>query len=303
MSLPPGSVLTSCASRRAPARCCTCTLGATAVSARPGLRRARPRAGRRPARRGLARGRARRRRGGAAEEQAADSREHHPHHARRARVAAHLAVCRAPPRAGATEECLRLVEAGEAALSCFENRSKAKEAIREEAARAIKDTASDWDVLDGEVDEFGRGIVIKQFSAVTVLFADIVDFSAMTREHPPSTVVRILASLFGSWDHLCLVTRCWKLKTVGDAFVRNKVYDSLVADAHHQIAVSGMPFVGEEDRAVRCAELALTMLEEKDAVARELGVDIRVRVGVHDGPVIAGLISRGQAFFDIWGGS
>jgi class 3 adenylate cyclase len=126
----------------------------------------------------------------------------------------------------------------------------------------------------------GEEVIADGFPEVTVLFADLVDFTRRSQETTPERVVRILDDLFSALDGLAERLGLEKSKTIGDAYM----------------AVGGRP-----DHAEAVAEMALDVREE---VARHLdpgGRPLAVRIGIDTGPVVAGVIGRRKFSYDLWG--
>ena len=130
----------------------------------------------------------------------------------------------------------------------------------------------------------GEEVIADGFPEVTVLFADLVDFTRRSQETTPERVVRVLDDLFSALDQLAERHGLEKIKTVGDAYM----------------AVGGLP-EPRPDHAEAVAEMALAVREE---VARHLdpgGRPLAVRIGIDTGPVVAGVIGRRKFSYDLWG--
>ena len=130
----------------------------------------------------------------------------------------------------------------------------------------------------------GEEVIADGFPEVTVLFADLVDFTQRSQETTPERVVRILDDLFSALDGLAERHGLEKIKTIGDAYM----------------AVGGLP-EPRPDHAEAVAEMALAVREE---VARHLdpgGRPLAVRIGIDTGPVVAGVIGRRKFSYDLWG--
>jgi class 3 adenylate cyclase len=115
---------------------------------------------------------------------------------------------------------------------------------------------------------------------VAVLFADIVGFTPYCDRHGPEEVVRHLQNLVESWENSALRHGVEKIKTIGDAFM----------------AAAGL-LRPVDNPVLACVRCGLEMLE----AARKLGVGWDLRVGVHVGRVMAGVIGRRQYLYDLWG--
>ena len=136
------------------------------------------------------------------------------------------------------------------------------------------------------IARLGRGerTIADRIEPVTVLFADIVGFTKIAARLPPARLVADLDRLVSAFDELATTLGVEKIKTVGDAY----------------LAVAGVPET-RADHADAAAELALRMTETTTALAPELGADYRLRVGLHSGPVLAGVIGRRKFSYDVWG--
>ncbi len=118
----------------------------------------------------------------------------------------------------------------------------------------------------------------------TVLFADMVGFTALASRISAHSLVQLLNTLFSRFDDLAEEHGLEKIKTVGDAYM---------AAAGVTDAVSG--------QQGRAAAMALAQLQACDDISRELGLQLKLRIGIHCGPVIAGVVGRKRYAFDIWG--
>jgi class 3 adenylate cyclase len=119
---------------------------------------------------------------------------------------------------------------------------------------------------------------------VTVLFADIVDFTAHAARSPPVATVALLNELFSQFDALTEARGLEKIKTVGDAYM----------------VAGGLPDP-MPDHAGAVAELALEMLNVAAGRSFPEGGPVRLRIGLDSGPVVAGVIGRQRFSYDLWG--
>ncbi len=119
---------------------------------------------------------------------------------------------------------------------------------------------------------------------VTILFADIVGFTPLASHQPPDAVVKLLNSLFTRFDDLANKHGLEKIKTLGDAFM----------------VAGGMPDP-QPDHATRVARMALEMIAEVESFTTEIGENLQLRIGIHSGPVVAGVIGTTKPFYDVWG--
>jgi class 3 adenylate cyclase len=128
----------------------------------------------------------------------------------------------------------------------------------------------------------GELTIADEYPAVTVLFADIIGFTQLAARLPADEVVDLLGRLFARFDELVAERGLEKIKTIGDAYM----------------AAGGLP-EPVDDHAARVVDLGLAMIattQEDDRFA-----DLRLRIGVHSGPVIGGVIGHRKFAFDIWG--
>ena len=122
------------------------------------------------------------------------------------------------------------------------------------------------------------------FAEVTVAFADLVGFTALSSEMPPADVVTLLNGLFTRFDVAAGELGIEKIKTVGDAYM----------------AVCGLP-VPVPNHAERMVRMAIRMVHITREHAMEHGVSMKLRVGINSGPVVAGVIGKSKYIYDLWG--
>ena len=128
------------------------------------------------------------------------------------------------------------------------------------------------------------GIIADSHPDVTVVFADVVDFTPFAERTAPERVVGVLDEIFSSFDGLAERLGLEKIKTVGDAYM----------------VVAGLPDP-RPDHPEAGADMALAMQAELGRLCTALNLDLRIRVGMHSGPVIAGVIGRRKFSYDLWG--
>lgn len=117
----------------------------------------------------------------------------------------------------------------------------------------------------------------------TLLFADVVDFSGLARRTSPRELLRLLDTLFSAFDALAEQHGVEKIKTIGDAY----------------FAVAGLDSAVGPPR--RAAALALDLRRAAATTGRQRGMPLRLRIGLHTGPVVAGVLGRTRYAFDVWG--
>ncbi len=129
----------------------------------------------------------------------------------------------------------------------------------------------------------GEEIIADRFDEVSILFADIVGFTPIAARLAPSDLVRRLDGMFSKFDLLTQEHCVEKIKTIGDAYM----------------AACGIP-EPSADHADRIVALGKSMLESLENMAPD-GDRFRIRIGIHSGPVVAGLIGRLRFGYDVWG--
>ena len=142
-------------------------------------------------------------------------------------------------------------------------------------------------VLPGPIaDRLKRGeeVIADGFPEVTVLFADLVDFTRRSDGSSPEQVVRVLDDLFSALDQLAERHGLEKIKTIGDAYM----------------VVGGLP-EPRPDHAQAVAEMALALRDEVPRHRDPDGRRLAVRIGIDTGPVVAGVIGRDKFSYDLWG--
>lgn len=130
----------------------------------------------------------------------------------------------------------------------------------------------------------GERTIVDSFRDATVLFADIVGFSRISAEMAPGRTVQLLNDLYSAFDRLAEMYALEKIKTMGDSYM----------------AVGGVPTVSA-DHAEACAEMALAMLVAVQQFNRRNGLNWALRLGLHTGPLVAGIIGTKKFSYDLWG--
>jgi len=126
--------------------------------------------------------------------------------------------------------------------------------------------------------------IADHYDSVTVMFADLVNFTQMSEKMPPAQLIDLLSQVFLRFDKLAEKYQVEKIKTIGDAYM----------------VISGAPVVCE-DHAHRIANMALEMQEVLKEVAARLDLSLNMRIGINSGPVVAGVIGSSKFSYDLWG--
>jgi class 3 adenylate cyclase len=128
------------------------------------------------------------------------------------------------------------------------------------------------------------GVIAERFEEVTVLFADVADFTPFAERTSPERVVGVLDEIFSAFDRLTQERGLEKIKTIGDAYM----------------VAGGLP-EPRPDHAEAVAGLALEMQAQLARVCDALGLGLTIRIGIDSGPVVAGVIGRHKFSYDLWG--
>jgi class 3 adenylate cyclase len=126
----------------------------------------------------------------------------------------------------------------------------------------------------------GEAQIVDHCPAVSVLFCDLVDFTRFASENAPEATVDLLNRIFSDFDSLCDRFGVEKIKTIGDAYM----------------VVAGLPDPDPE-HATKLAGLALEMVH----LVEEKYPQFNVRIGIHSGEVVAGVIGKSKFSYDLWG--
>ncbi|MEM9005269.1 MAG: adenylate/guanylate cyclase domain-containing protein [Cyanobacteria bacterium P01_F01_bin.86] len=126
--------------------------------------------------------------------------------------------------------------------------------------------------------------IADHFAEVTVLFADIVDFTRLSTELSPQVLVGMLNDIFSTFDGLAEKHNLEKIKTIGDAYM----------------VVGGLP-EHRDDHAAAIAAMALDMQTAIVTLSQQHKRPFKMRIGINTGPVIAGVIGKKKFIYDLWG--
>ncbi len=151
---------------------------------------------------------------------------------------------------------------------------------RAESERARADKVL-YNVLPASIaDELKREERVNavKFDNMGVLFADIAGFTSFSRALPPDALVLVLNQIFSAFDALVEKYGLEKIKTIGDAYM---------VVAHHRLDALG--------------QLALDMGEAMRRYNSGNGTDLAMRIGIHAGPAVAGVIGVKRFLYDVWG--
>ncbi len=130
----------------------------------------------------------------------------------------------------------------------------------------------------------GGGVIADSFPSVTVMFADIADFTSLSAGMSPTRLVVLLNEIFSAFDQETSRHGLEKIKTVGDEYM----------------VVGGLP-LARDDHAQAVARLALAIQKRCREFRTDAGKRIEFRIGMNTGPVVAGVIGESKFCYDLWG--
>ncbi len=130
----------------------------------------------------------------------------------------------------------------------------------------------------------GEENIADKFPSATVLFADIVGFTPLAEKLGADEILKLLSGIFSHFDSLCEKFGVEKIKTIGDSYM----------------AASGVP-VESNDHLFKIAKLALAMQEDLKLNVGFTIPELSIRIGIHTGEVVAGVLGTQKLSYDIWG--
>ncbi|NJM44976.1 MAG: adenylate/guanylate cyclase domain-containing protein [Alkalinema sp. RU_4_3] len=126
--------------------------------------------------------------------------------------------------------------------------------------------------------------IAQEYDDVSILFADIVGFTQLSERLSPSELVGMLDEVFSQFDRLVEEQGLEKIKTIGDCYM----------------VAGGVP-KPKVDHAIEMVRLGVRMLRCVERFSQEYDYDLNLRIGIHSGSVVAGVIGRRKYLYDLWG--
>ena len=130
----------------------------------------------------------------------------------------------------------------------------------------------------------GEMVIADRIAEATILFCDLVGFTTLSQDLTADRTIDFLSKIFSAFDRLAAELGVEKIKTIGDAYM----------------VAAGVP-EAQSDHADRIAALAPRMLDAVAAIAEATALKLQARIGIHTGPITAGVIGTHKFVYDVWG--
>ena len=177
--------------------------------------------------------------------------------------------------------------------ACIEKkhlRDKEKELLEEISKEKDKSDRLLLNILPKDIAnrlKSGESVIADKHNEVSILFADIVEFTPQTKNLNPVELVSILNDIFSKFDDLSVKYGIEKIKTIGDNY----------------FSVSGLN-QNSKISAKNLVSMAIDMIKTINKINSDLKLmELNIRIGIHSGPVVAGVIGKNKFAYDLWGAS
>jgi len=183
----------------------------------------------------------------------------------------------------ASEESIRKAQ-------LLENKRKVDEAERDRQVKLARFQEQEkilYNILPAQIAERildGEKQIADTCEQVSVFFCDIVGFTKLSERISAQEVVNILNEIFTEFDHIAKEHGLEKIKTIGDAYM----------------AVAGVP-VADTNHALHTALFAINVMKYMDGYKSKTGQALEIRIGLHCGHAVAGVIGESKFAYDLWG--
>ena len=181
---------------------------------------------------------------------------------------------------------LAFVITGFIVYSFFHSTSEAEESLEKEKKHSEELLLNILPSSIAERIKSGEKIIVDYFDSATVIFADLQGFTKFASSVEPTYLIKELNRIFSGFDDLTEKYGVEKIKTMGDCYM----------------AVSGVPLRSTPvDHARNAIMMAIEMQEQMQQWKAEVQGDLDLRIGIHTGPINAGIIGKKKFVYDLWG--
>ncbi|GEM_PF-1830049 len=129
--------------------------------------------------------------------------------------------------------------------------------------------------------------IAEYFPSCTVLFADLVGFTAMSSNKAPAEIVKMLDLIFSRFDELTSKNSVEKIKTIGDCYMA-----AVGIQEPQRLEITNHSSI---------VELGFAMIEEIKSINKQYSYNLQIRIGISSGEVVAGVIGFEKLAYDLWG--